>query len=115
MSCRNIYDRESEKSNVLSAVPTTPVPRFLLCEAGISKITLQWQIVGAVYDSYNVYIGTSENSLALHSNTTEMQTVIDNLQNNVEYFVALTGVKANEESWFSEIRPARPLLPELTN
>lgn len=107
------YGRESEKSNILSAVPTTPVPRFLLCEADISKITLQWQIVGAVYDSYNVYIGTSESTLTLHSNTTEMQTVIDNLPNNVEYFVALTGVKTSEESWFSEIRTARPLLPVL--
>lgn len=107
------YGRESEKSNVLSAVPTTPVPRFLLCEADISKITLQWQIVGAVYDSYNVYLGTSEDNLVLHTNTTEMQTVLENLQNNVEYFVALTGVKASEESWFSEIRSARPLLPVL--
>ena len=108
------YGRESEKSNVLSAVPTTPVPRFLLCEADISKITLQWQIVGAVYDSYNVYLGTSEDNLVLHTNTTEMQAVLENLQNNVEYFVALTGVKASEESWFSEIRSARPLLPVLS-
>lgn len=107
------YGRESEKSNILSAVPTTPVPRFLLCEADISKITLQWQIVGATYDSYNVYLGTSKDNIALHSNTTEMQTVIDNLQNNVEYFVALTGVKSSEESWFSEVRSARPLLPVL--
>ena len=107
------YGRESEKSNILSAVPTTPVPRFLLCEADISKITLQWQTVGAVYDSYNVYLGTSKDNIALHSNTTEMQTVIDNLQNNVEYFVALTGVKSSEESWFSEVRSARPLLPVL--
>ena len=107
------YGRESEKSNILSAVPTTPVPRFLLCEADISKITIQWQIVGATYDSYNVYLGTSEDNIALHSNTTEMQTVIDNLQNNVEYFVALTGVKSSEESWFSEVRSARPLLPVL--
>lgn len=108
------YGRESEKSNVLSAIPTTPVPRFLVCEADISKITLQWQIVGAVYDSYNIYLGTSKDNIALHSNTTEMQAVIDNLQNNVEYFVALTGVKASEESWFSEIRSARPLLPVLS-
>jgi hypothetical protein len=108
------YGRESEKSNVLSAVPTTPVPRFLLCEADISKITLQWQIVGAVYDSYNIYLGTSEDSLQLLSNTDEMQAVLENLQNNVEYFVALTGVKASEESWFSEIRSARPLLPVLS-
>lgn len=108
------YGRESEKSNVLSAVPTTPVPRFLLCEADISKITLQWQIVGTVYDSYNVYLGTSEDNLVLHTNTTEMQAVLENLQNNVEYFVALTGVKASEESWFSEIRSARPLLPVLS-
>lgn len=108
------YGRESEKSNVLSAVPTTPVPRFLLCEADISKITIQWQIVGATYDSYNVYLGTSEDNLVLHTNTTEMQTVLENLQNNVEYFVALTGVKASEESWFSEIRSARPLLPVLS-
>ena len=108
------YGRESEKSNILSAVPTTPVPRFLLCEADISKITIQWQIVGAVYDSYNVYLGTSEDNLVLHTNTTEMQAVLDNLQNNVEYFVALTGVKASEESWFSEIRSARPLLPVLS-
>lgn len=108
------YGRESEKSNVLSAVPTTPVPRFLLCEADISKITLQWQIVGAVYDSYNVYLGTSEDNLVLHTNTTEMQAVLENLQNNVEYFVALTGVKPDEESWFSEIRSARPLLPVLS-
>lgn len=107
------YGRESEKSNILSAVPTTPVPRFLVCEADISKITLQWQIVGAVYDSYNVYLGASEDNLALHSNTTEMQTVVENLQNNVEYFVALTGVKSSEESCFSEIRTARPLLPVL--
>ena len=105
------YGRES---NVLSAVPTTPVPRFLLCEADISKITLQWQIVGAVYDSYNIYLGTSEDSLQLLSNTDEMQAVLENLQNNVEYFVALTGVKASEESWFSEIRSARPLLPVLS-
>ena len=108
------YGRESEKSNVLSAVPTTPVPRFLVCEADISKITLQWQIVGAVYDSYNIYLGTSEDNLQLLSNTTEMQAVLENLQNNVEYFVALTGVKASEESWFSEIRSARPLLPVLS-
>ena len=108
------YGRESEKSNILSAVPTTPVPRFLLCEADISKITLQWQIVGAVYDSYNVYLGTSEDNLVLHTNTTEMQAVLENLQNNVEYFVALTGVKASEESWFSEIRSAIPLLPVLS-
>lgn len=108
------YGRESEKSNILSAVPTTPVPRFLLCEADISKITLQWQIVGAVYDSYNVYLGTSEDNLVLHTNTTEMQAVLENLQNNVEYFVALTGVKPDEESWFSEIRSARPLLPVLS-
>ena len=107
------YDRESEKSNVLSAVPTIPVPRFVLCEADISKITLQWQIVGAVYDSYNVYLGTSEDNLVLHSNTTEMQTIIDNLQNNVEYYVAVTGVKPTEESWYSEIRSAKPLLPVL--
>lgn len=107
------YGRESEKSNILSAVPTTPAPRFLLCEADISKITIQWQIVGATYDSYNVYLGTSKDNIALHSNTTEMQTVIDNLQNNVEYFVALTGVKSSEESWFSEVRSARPLLPVL--
>lgn len=107
------YGRESEKSNVLSAIPTTPVPRFLLCEADISKITIQWQIVGAVYDSYNIYLGTSEDNLVLHTNTTEMQAVLENLQNNVEYFVALTGVKASEESWFSEIRTARPLLPVL--
>ena len=108
------YGRESEKSNVLSAIPTTPVPRFLVCEADISKITLQWQIVGAVYDSYNIYLGTSEDNLQLLSNTDEMQTVLENLQNNVEYFVALTGVKASEESWFSEIRSARPLLPVLS-
>lgn len=108
------YGRESEKSNVLSAIPTMPVPRFLVCEADISKITLQWQIVGAVYDSYNIYLGTSEDSLQLLSNTDEMQTVLENLQNNVEYFVALTGVKASEESWFSEIRSARPLLPVLS-
>lgn len=108
------YGRESEKSNVLSAVPTTPVPRFLLCEADISKITLQWQIVGAVYDSYNIYLGTSEDNLVLHTNTTEMQAVLENLQNNVEYFVAISGVKASEESWFSEIRSARPLLPVLS-
>lgn len=107
------YGRESEKSNVLSAIPTTPVPRFLLCEADISKITIQWQIVGAVYDSYNIYLGTSEDNIALHSNTTEMQAVIDNLQNNVEYFVAVTGVKPTEESLYSEIRSARPLLPVL--
>lgn len=107
------YGRESELSNVMSVVPTTPVPRFLVCEADISKITLQWQIVGAVYDSYNVYLGTSEDNLVLHTNTTEMQTVLENLQNNVEYFVALTGVKPDEESWFSEIRTARPLLPVL--
>lgn len=107
------YGRESEKSNVLSVVPTTPVPRFLLCEADISKITLQWQIVGATYDSYNVYLGTSEDNLVLHTNTTEMQAVLENLQNNVEYFVAITGVKPDEESWFSEIRTARPLLPVL--
>lgn len=107
------YGRESEKSNILSAVPTTPVPRFLLCEADISKITLQWQSVGAVYDSYNIYLGTSEDNLQLLINTEEMQTVLENLSNNVEYFVALTGVKASEESWFSEIRSARPLLPVL--
>lgn len=107
------YGRESELSNVMSVVPTTPVPRFLVCEADISKITLQWQIVGAVYDSYNVYLGTSEDNLVLHTNTTEMQAVLENLQNNVEYFVALTGVKPDEESWFSEIRTARPLLPVL--
>lgn len=108
------YGRESEKSNVLSAVPTMPVPRFLLCEAGISKITLQWQIVGAVYDSYNVYLGTSEDNLQLFSNTDKMQAVLENIQNNVEYFVALTGVKASEESLFSEVRSARPLLPVLS-
>lgn len=108
------YGRESELSNIMSVVPTTPVPRFLVCEADISKITLQWQTVGAVYDSYNVYLGTSEDNLVLHTNTTEMQTVIENLQNNVEYFVALTGVKPDEESWFSEIRTARPLLPILS-
>lgn len=107
------YGRESELSNVMSVVPTTPVPRFLVCEADISKITLQWQIVGAVYDSYNVYLGTSDDNLVLHTNTTEMQAVLENLQNNVEYFVALTGVKPDEESWFSEIRTARPLLPVL--
>ena len=107
------YGRESELSNVMSVVPTTPVPRFLVCEADINKITLQWQIVGAVYDSYNVYLGTSEDNLVLHTNTTEMQAVLENLQNNVEYFVALTGVKPDEESWFSEIRTARPLLPVL--
>lgn len=107
------YGRESEKSNMLSTVPTPPVPRFLLCEADISKITLRWQIVGTVYDSYNVYLGTSKDNMQLHSNTEEMQTVLENLQNNVEYFVALTGVKANEESWFSDIRSARPLLPVL--
>lgn len=105
--------KESEKSNIASVVPTTPVPRFLLCEADISIIELQWQIVGAVYDSYNVYLGTSEDNMTLHSNTTEMQTVIENLQNNTEYFVAITGVKPNEESWFSEVRSARPLLPVL--
>ena len=104
---------ESEKSNILMAIPTTPVPRFVICEASPSMITLQWQIVGATYDSYNVYIGTSENSLTLHSNTTEMQTVIDNLQNNIEYFVAVTGVKPTEESWYSEIRSVKPLLPVL--
>lgn len=108
------YGRESEKSNVLSAIPTMPVPRFLLCEADISKITLQWQIVGAVYNSYNVYLGTSKNNLQLFSNTDEMQVVLENLQNNVEYFVAITGVKTNEESWFSEVRSARPLLPVLS-
>lgn len=107
------YGRESELSNVMSVVPTTPVPRFLVCEADINKITLQWQIVGAVYDSYNVYLGTSDDNLVLHTNTTEMQAVLENLQNNVEYFVALTGVKPDEESWFSEIRTARPLLPVL--
>lgn len=107
------YGRESEKSNILSAVPTTPVPRFLLCEADISKITIQWQIVGAVYDSYNIYLGTSEDNLQLFSNTDKMQAVLENLQNNVEYFVALTGVKSSEESWFSEVRSARPLLPVL--
>lgn len=107
------YGRESELSNIMSVVPTTPVPSFLVCEADISKITLKWQIVGAVYDSYNVYLGTSEDNLTLHSNTTEMQAVLDNLQNNVEYFVALTGVKPDDESWFSEIRTARPLLPVL--
>ena len=105
------YGRESEKSNVLSAVPTIPIPRLVLCEADPSKITLQWQIVGATYDSYNVYLGTSKDTIALHSNTTEMQTVIDNLQNNVEYYVAVTGVKSTEESWYSEIRSAKPLLP----
>ena len=108
------YGRESEKSNILSAIPTMPVPRFLLCEADISNITLQWQIVGAVYDSYNVYLGTSEDNLQLFSNTEDMQAVLENLPNNVEYFVALTGVKASEESWFSEIRSARPLLPVLS-
>lgn len=107
------YGRESELSNVMSVVPTTPVPRFLVCEADINKIMLQWQIVGTVYDSYNVYLGTSEDNLVLHTNTTEMQVVLENLQNNVEYFVALTGVKPDEESWFSEIRTARPLLPVL--
>ena len=107
------YGRESELSNIMSVVPTTPVPRFLVCEADISKITLQWQTVGAVYDSYNVYLGTSKDNLVLHTNTTEMQTVIENLQNNVEYFVALTGVKSSKESWFSEVRTARPLLPVL--
>lgn len=107
------YGRESEKSNILMAVPTIPVPRFVLCEADPSKITIQWQIVGATYDSYNVYLGTSKDNIALHSNTTEMQAVIDNLQNNVEYFVAVTGVKPTEESWYSEIRSARPLLPVL--
>lgn len=107
------YGRESEKSNVLSAVPTIPVPRFVLCEAAPSKITIQWQIVGTTYNSYNVYLGTSKDTIALHSNTTEMQTVIDNLQNNVEYFVAVTGVKSTEESWYSEIRSAKPLLPVL--
>ena len=107
------YGRESELSNIMSVVPTTPVPSFLVCEADISKITLKWQIVGAVYDSYNVYLGTSEDNLTLHSNTTEMQAVLENLQNNVEYFVALTGVKPDDESWFSEIRTARPLLPVL--
>ena len=91
------YGRESEKSNILSAVPTTSVPRFLLCEADINKITLQWQIAGAVYDSYNIYLGTSEDNLQLHSNTAEMQAVIDNLQNNVEYFVVLTSDKTSEE------------------
>lgn len=107
------YGRESEKSNVLSAVPTISVPRFVLCEADPSKITIQWQIVGATYDSYNVYLGTSKDTIALHSNTTEMQTVIDNLQNNVEYYVAVTGIKSTEESWYSEIRSAKPLLPVL--
>lgn len=107
------YGRESEKSNILSAVPTTPVPRFLLCEADINKITIQWQIVGAVYDSYNIYLGTSEDNLQLFSNTDKMQAVLENLQNNVEYFVALTGVKSSEESWFSEVCSARPLLPVL--
>ena len=107
------YGRESEKSNILSTVPTTPIPRFLLCEADISKITIQWQIVGAVYDSYNIYLGTSEDNLQLFSNTDKMQAVLENLQNNVEYFVALTGVKSSEESWFSEVRSARPLLPVL--
>ena len=107
------YGRESEKSNILMAVPTIPVPRFVLCEADPSKITIQWQIVGATYDSYNVYLGTSKDNIALHSNTTEMQAVIGNLQNNVEYFVAVTGVKPTEESWYSEIRSARPLLPVL--
>lgn len=108
------YGKESEKSNVLSAIPTTPVPRFLLCEADISKIIIQWQIVGAVYDSYNIYLGTSEDNLQLLINTKEMQAVLENLHNNVEYFVALTGVKVSEESWFSEIRSARPLLPVLS-
>ena len=107
------YGRESELSNVMSVVPTTPVPRFLVCEADISKITLQWQIVGAVYDSYNIYLGTSEDNLQLFSNTDKMQAVLENLQNNVEYFVALTGVKPDEESCFSEIRTDRPLLPVL--
>lgn len=107
------YGRESEKSNTLMAVPTIPVPRFVLCKADPSMIALQWQIVGATYDSYNVYLGTSKDNIALHSNTTEMQAVIDNLQNNVEYFVAVTGVKPTEESWYSEIRSARPLLPVL--
>ena len=107
------YGRESEKSNVLSAVPTIPVPRFVLCEADPSTITLQWQVVGATYDSYNVYLGISKDNLVLHSNTTEMQTVIGNLQNNVEYFVAVTGVKSTEESWYSEIRSVKPLLPVL--
>lgn len=107
------YGRESEKSNVLSAVPTIPIPRLLLCEADPSKITIQWEIVCATYDSYNVYLGTSKDNIALHSNTTEMQTIIDNLQNNVEYFVAVTGVKSTEESLYSEIRSAKPLLPVL--
>lgn len=107
------YGRESEKSNMLSAVPTIPVPHLLLCEADPSKITIQWEIVCATCDSYNVYLGTSKDNIALHSNTTEMQTVIDNLQNNVEYFVAVTGVKSTEESLYSEIRSAKPLLPVL--
>lgn len=106
-------DLESELSNIVDVVPSIPTPRILLCKASIGAITLQWQIVGAVYDSYNIYIGTSEDALELHSNTTEMQAVIDNLQNNVEYYVAVTGVKPTDESWYSEIKTARPLLPVL--
>ena len=106
-------EQESEMSNVVSLIPALPIPRILLCEAGISTITLQWQVIGILYDSFNVYIGTSEESLELYDNTTDMQLILDKLVNNVEYYVAVAGIKADveEESSYSDIVTARPLLP----
>lgn len=106
-------EQESELSNVVSLIPTLPIPRVLLCEAGISTITLQWQVIGILYDSFNVYIGTSEENLELYDNTTDTQLVLDKLVNNVEYYVAVAGIKADvgEESNYSDLVTARPLLP----
>lgn len=107
------YGRESELSNIISAVPSKNVPRWVSFVVSPSTLSLRWMTVGVVYDSFNIYMGTSEEDMPLLINVADMAYDIIDVINNVKYYITLTGIKDGEESWYSDIRFGTPQLPQV--
>lgn len=108
------YGKESALSNVVSVIPSLPLPRILNHLTYPSSIMLQWYTVGITYDYYNIYVGTTDDNMEVYDTTTEHSILLTGLPNNVEYHVAVTGVQGEDESLYSTIFTARPMLPVLT-
>lgn len=99
-------------------LPTPPVVTGLQADAGDQKVRLSWNDVSKDSETpignYKVYFGTDRNVLSKNKNTssTETEMLIENLNNDVEYFFAVTamsedGYESKEKSLIVSATPSQ--------
>ena len=92
-------------------VPATPGRPVII--PGVNQLTVNWEETGGA-SSYEVYINTTPSTPSLATSATEKTSVvINNLQNNVIYYIWVRAVNNMGRSGYSPFEAGTPQIPTI--